>query len=281
MRPPGAVTPITPARVAVRTRESGSPVLQSLSFQEANPHPMDPDLERLVRLQELENDLRRLRTELAEAPGRRSGFDDALAAERSRLDAARSGLEESQKLRRHNEGHLQDLEGKRSKYKSQLMDVKTNKEYTAMLHEIETVEREISVTEDKILAEMERADDLKQQAAREEGIFAEAEALHRGEVASLDERVASLEAAAQQVEASRDELAATLPDELRERFERVAGFRGQGVAEAADGMCMGCRVKLRLQFYVEVKRNDAVRQCEACSRILYFTPPAPEVAPVP
>jgi len=242
---------------------------------------MDPDLERLVRLQELENVLRRLRSELAEAPDQRRALDEALAAERSRLDEVRSSLEESQKLRRQKEGHLQDLETKRSRYKGQLMDVKTNKEYTAMLHEIEGVEREIGVTEDQILTEMERADELKQRAAYEEGVFKEAEAHHRGEISALDARVGGLEQEAGRVQAERDEAAAALPEELRERFERIAGLRGQGVAEAADGMCTGCRVKLRLQFYVELKRNDAVRQCEVCSRILYYSPPAPEVAPVP
>jgi predicted nucleic acid-binding Zn-ribbon protein len=242
---------------------------------------MDPDLERLVRLQELENVLRRLRTELAEAPGQRGALEDALVAERGRLEEARSGLDESQKLRRHKEGQLQDLEAKRSKYKGQLMDVKTNKEYTAMLHEIETVEREIGTTEDQILTEMERADELKQRVAMEEGRFAEAAALHQRETSALDERVARLESEAARVQEDRDQAAAALPEELRERFERVAGLRGQGVVEAADGMCTGCRVKLRLQFYVELKRNDAVRQCEACSRVLYYTPPAPEVAPVP
>ena len=241
---------------------------------------MDPDLERLVRLQELENELRQLRTGLAEAPGQRSASEEALATERDRLAAARHGLEESQKLRRQKEGQLQDLEAKRSKYKGQLMDVKTNKEYTAMLHEIEAVEREIGATEDQILTEMERADELKQRVARELGLFQEAEARHREETSALDERVARLERDAGRVEGERDEQAGALPAELRERFERVARLRGQGVAEAADGMCTGCRVKLRLQFYVEVKRNDAVRQCEVCSRILYFTPPAPEVAPV-
>jgi hypothetical protein len=242
---------------------------------------MNPDLERLVRLQELENELRHQRGELAEAPGRRSALEEALAAERSRLEAVRSGLDESQKQRRHKEGQLQDLEAKRSKYKSQLMDVKTNKEYTAMLHEIETVEREIGATEDQILAEMERGDELKQRVTQEQGRCQEAETRHREEVAALEERVARVEREAGRVEAERDEVAAALPAELRERFERVAAFRGQGVAEAADGMCTGCRVKLRLQFYVEVKRNDVVRQCEACSRILYFSPPAPEVLPVP
>lgn len=242
---------------------------------------MDPELERLVKLQELESELRRLRSELAEVPGQRDALEAGLAAERSRLDAARGGLEESQKLRRQKEGHLQDLETRRARYKSQLMDVKTNKEYTAMLHEIEGVEREIGTIEDQILNEMERADDLKQQVAREEGTFAEAQEVHRKESAALEERASRLETEAQRAEAARDEQAAALPAELRERFERVARLRGHGVAAAADGMCTGCRVKLRLQFYLELKRNDAIRECEGCSRILYYSPPPPEVAPVP
>ena len=66
---------------------------------------------------------------------------------------------------------MQDLETKRSKYKGQLMDVKTNKEYTAMLHEIEGVEREIRAREDLMLAEMEKAEGLTAEVKREEGDF--------------------------------------------------------------------------------------------------------------
>ncbi|PYQ03174.1 MAG: hypothetical protein DMF83_21920 [Acidobacteria bacterium] len=102
---------------------------------------MNPDLERLIRLQRAETDLRRAEAELAETPGHRAELDAALAAERARLEAARQELAGGQKARRQHEADLQDLEAKRSRLKGQLMEVKTNKEYTAMLHEIEAVER--------------------------------------------------------------------------------------------------------------------------------------------
>ncbi len=112
---------------------------------------MNPDLERLVQLQRAETDLKRVEGELAEIPRQKALLDERLAEERGRLDAVREALAASQKARRQLEGELQDLETKRSKYKGQLMDVKTNKEYTAMLHEIESVEREIRGREDLIL----------------------------------------------------------------------------------------------------------------------------------
>jgi hypothetical protein len=100
---------------------------------------MNPQLEQLIRLQKAETELRRAQAELADIPKRRGELEAELAGERARLDAARAALEESLKARRRLEGELADLETKRSKYKGQLMEVKTNKEYTAMLHEIEGV----------------------------------------------------------------------------------------------------------------------------------------------
>ncbi len=53
------------------------------------------------------------------------------------------------------------------------------------------------------------------------------------------------------------------------------------VAEARDGMCQLCHMKLRPQMYVELKRNEVIAQCPSCSRILYYEPPVPTVAPQP
>src|SRR5688500_10313386 len=121
---------------------------------------MIPDLEGLIRLQAVESELKRTDGELARLPARQAEMEARLAAERGKLDGLKGSLDASQKSRKREEGALQDLEAKRSKYKGQLMDVKTNKEYTAMLHEIEGVEREIRAREDVILGEMESAESL-------------------------------------------------------------------------------------------------------------------------
>jgi uncharacterized protein len=240
---------------------------------------MNPELERLIALQRAENELRRVQTELAQIPQQKAELEAALGAERGRLDAAREGLANSQKARRTHEGGLQDLEGKRSKYKTQLMDVKTNKEYTAMLHEIESVEREIRGLEDKILVEMEQMETSNAEVKREEAAFKQAEEKNRGEVKVLDDRARALNAVAETLKAERDKVAATVNEDLLARFERVAKKRGTAVAEAKDGTCQECHVKLRLQLYSEIKRNEDITECPACSRILFFEPPIPVVTP--
>jgi predicted nucleic acid-binding Zn-ribbon protein len=242
---------------------------------------MNPVLEKLIRLQRAESDWRRAETARAEVPRRKAEVEAEVARERGQLDAVRAALEASTKARRKREGELLDLEGKRSKYKGQLMEVKTNKEYTAVLHEIEAVEREIRTREDQILEEMERNEGLTAEARREEGAFKTAEEQARLRLRTLDDEARRLETEAQKHAAERDAVGATVPDEARELFERVAKFRGSAVAEAADGMCGACHLKLRLQMFSDIRRNEEIVQCPACNRILYYEPQVPLVSPEP
>jgi uncharacterized protein len=242
---------------------------------------MNSDLEGLVRLQRAETDLRRVEADLAEVPKERAALDDRLASERARLDAAREALGECQKSRRQLEGDLQDLETKRSRYKAQLMEVKTNKEYTAMLHEIEGVEREIRGREDQVLAEMERGEAPTAEIKAEEAEFKSMEIRHRGDGKALEEREEALTRDTARLTAERDAIAEAIAPEVRDLFQRIARLRGVAVAEARDGMCQLCHVKLRPQMFLELKRNDKVEQCPSCSRIIYYEPPVPVEAPQP
>ena len=243
--------------------------------------PMNPDLEKLVRLHHAEADLKRVEAELAEIPRRKSTLAEGLAGERSRLDAAKAALDGSQKARKAHEAQVQDLESKRSKYKGQLMEVKTNKEYTAMLHEIEGVEREIKGREDLILEEMEKAEGLQSAVKAEETEFRVVENESKKKGAELDAAASRLGAEAARLRGERDTAAASVPEDLRERYARVAKARGNGVAEARDGMCQACHVRMRVQIWVEVRKNEQIFQCESCSRIYYYEPPPPTVVAEP
>jgi len=240
---------------------------------------MNPDLEKLIDLHHAESELKRLEAELAEIPRLREALEGRLTRERERLDAARLALETSQKTRKENEAEVQDLEVKRSKYKGQLMEVKTNKEYTAMLHEIETVERTIRSREDTILEEMERDESLTGEVASEEKGFHAVEEASRGEATELDARGARLQDERKRMAAEREKVAGTIPERPLELYERVAHLRGTGVAEARDGVCQACHVKMRPQPWVELRQNEQIFQCEACSRILFYDPPPAVVKP--
>jgi len=242
---------------------------------------MNADLEKLVRLHHAEGRVRQLESEIADLPRLRGALDERLAQERQRLDAARTALEESQKTRRQLESEVQDLETKRSRYKGQLMDVKTNKEYTAMLHEIESVEREISGREDRILEEMERAESLAGDVKREEAAFKEVESAARSEKAQIDATEKKLSGQLEEATAEREGVAGSIPEQPLHLYQRVAGLRGTAVAEARDGMCQTCHVKLRVQMWVEIRHGETFFQCPSCQRILYYEPPPPTVVAEP
>jgi len=242
---------------------------------------MNPDLEKLVRLHRVDSALKLLESELAAVPRLRQQIDDRLARDRSHLEAAKAALDGSQKARKQNEASVQDLETKRSKYKGQLMEVKTNREYTAVLHEIEGVERDIKAREDVILGEMEKAEALALDVKREEADFKAVEADTKKEKADIDARAATLAAETQRLAKERDEVAASVPEELLALYRRVAKQRGTGVAEARDGMCQSCHVRMRIQIWVEVRKNDQIFQCESCSRVVFYEPPPPTVADLP
>lgn len=236
---------------------------------------MHPQLEKLVQLQRAETRLKELQAGLDDVPRQRAVQEEALVAERGRLDAARAELEQSQRTRRQKEGELQALEARRDKYKGQLREVKTNKEYSAMLHEIEGVEREIRAVEDAILVELERAEGLEAAVRNEQADFRQAEERHKAELLRLAGQQRQLEEQRAVAQAERDGVATGLPGEMVERFQRVAKVRGTAVAEARDGLCLQCHVQLRPQLFMEVKRNEELIQCPSCSRVLFYEPPAP------
>jgi hypothetical protein len=162
------------------------------------------------------------------------------------------------------------------------MEVKTNKEYTAMLHEIEGVEREIRGREDLILAEMERGENLAVEIKREEETYKQAEERHRAAARALEERSKSLDEQVRRLTSERDAIAATVSVGLLDLFHRVARSRaGVAVARVLDAMCQVCHVKLRLQLYADLKRNEEIVQCPACNRILYYEAPPPTVSAEP
>ncbi len=242
---------------------------------------MNADLEKLVRLHHAETDLKRIESDLAEVPRLRKQVEERLERDRSRLDGAKAALASSQKARKEHEGAVADLKGKLSKFKGQLMEVKTNKEYTAVLHEIEGVERDIRARDDLTVAEMEKEEALAQDVKREEAAFKAVASDAAKEKADLEARATGLAAEASRKQAERDAAAAALPEDALALYGRVAKLRGTGVAEARDGVCEACHVKLRVQVWVEIRKNEQLLQCESCSRVLYYEPPPPTVSVEP
>ena len=124
---------------------------------------MIPELENLITLQKLDLQIRAIETRLARIPVEVEELEKEIATERANVKAAEDRLGESQKQRRTMEGELEHMETSLSKYKDQLMQVKTNDEYKAMQKQIGNSEEEIGKKEEDILVGMDEADRFQEQ----------------------------------------------------------------------------------------------------------------------
>jgi uncharacterized protein len=233
---------------------------------------MLPDIENLLKLQDTDKEIRRLQDEVAEFPKRVAVIEQKLAGTKAQLEKAQAAVKADETARRKYDTAINDLRGKISKYRDQSLDVKTNDQYKALLHEIQFAETEIAGNEDKILEMMVNADarDKEVKAAQAE-LKAEAAEIEK-EKEEARQRSAVDEKLLIEERAKRDQLRGGVEEDLLRHYERVNKFRGSGIVEVRDHKCMGCQVMLRPQTYNEIRSGNKIVFCDSCQRVLYFNP---------
>ena len=158
------------------------------------------------------------------------------------------------------------------------MAVKTNQEYHAIQHEIAFAQTEIKTLEDKILELMVEADELTGAVKNAEAALAADQKTAAAEQKALVTEQTQLNALIERLRGERAHLVPALDRKVLAIFDLVSRRRnGVAVAEARDGICMICHVRLRPQVFNTVRRNEEIVQCDSCQRILHFVPlPAPD-----
>jgi predicted nucleic acid-binding Zn-ribbon protein len=231
------------------------------------------DLQFLIQIQEFDSTAERLRRRIADVPGVQAALDERLAALSAAVAAIKDRMTASQAARREIEKDLAAVQARLSKYKDQLMEVKTNKEYHTMQTEIATAEQQVRLQEDRLLERMEEAETQAAELKAAEAALKAGQAdIVRERQQMETERTASEAELANATEA-RAKIAAGVSAAALALFEHVSKHRkGLAMSEARDGYCVQCHVRLRPQVYNMTRRNDSLIQCESCSRILYFLP---------
>ncbi len=232
---------------------------------------MNPDLEKLIRLQQLETTADDARRKIADHPDRTQALDARLQQGRDLVAGVKARLAAAQEKRRADEKEVSTVQTRLAKYKDQLLEVKTNREYTAMLHEIEAAQNDIKAREDRILEIMMESDELTAELKKREAELKVAEKEIAAERALIEKEVVQLQAEMDATSAARTVLVAHIDRTALAIFEATAkGRKGVAVAEARNGLCTICHVRLRPQVFNEVRKNESIIQCDSCRRILYF-----------
>ncbi|MGH9555571.1 MAG: zinc ribbon domain-containing protein [Terriglobales bacterium] len=245
---------------------------------------MNPDLEKLISLQEADLEVFRLKEEIAALPRRVAVIEEKLAGTRARLERAKEALATDQRNRRRLETEIQAQQEKISKYRDQSLAVKTNDQYKALMHEIEFAQKEIRACEDKMLEAMVDSDSQEAELKAAEAEMKEETAEIEKEKTEARERTGVDEQQLAEWDGKRNVLRAGISAEVVERYDRVLAHRkDSALAEARDHQCGACHVMLRPQTYAEIRTNEKIVLCDSCSRILYYDashePPPPLARP--
>ena len=228
------------------------------------------ELERLIRLQELDNTVATARLSIEQYPSISAELDARINEQTSILENVERRITKQKSERQELEKSVAQIQTRLTRFKEQSMDVKTNKELWAIQSEISTAENEIQNLEEQILERMLQSDELADELAIAKNAVKDEQAEVSKEREQLEKERSKLQTQVDQHTTDRLALVAEIPSPAMALFETLSrGRKGIAVGEARDGRCSECLVRLRPQLYNEVRRNSSLIQCESCQRILY------------
>ncbi len=232
---------------------------------------MEGQLSLLVKLQELELAIRQFEAAIAAKPHELEPLMRALDDARASANTHRKDLESMDRRRRQLESAVSEEQSNLQKAQRKLLEVKTNKEYSAMVVEIEAFKQKISAHEDAVLHIMELTEIRKQELQDIDRRVKEAdERLTEGRRRNASELAVLRETLAGRRQ-RRDEAMQQLEQPVMDLYTRLLSTRkGLAVVGIKNGTCQGCFLALPPQLMQEVRRNDRVLTCSHCQRILYW-----------
>jgi predicted nucleic acid-binding Zn-ribbon protein len=239
---------------------------------------VSPELQRLIRLQDIDVRIFELTDRLAAIPGQRQQLEEQFRQQTADYLGIEDALAAARAEHSRTEVDLADVEKTHEKFKSDLMRVRNQKEYGTILREIDATKKTISALETEDLQLMEKIEGYERELTERAPEFAR----RRGEVdailAGFDGEVASVDAEIAELRAARERLAREVAPNFLAAYNRVALMRkGRAMSEVRReprgvGKCSACNLVLRPQAFSDVRRGETLIVCDSCSRILFYRP---------
>jgi uncharacterized protein len=233
---------------------------------------VDGNLQTLINLQAVDTRIAGLEADAARLPREIAAIHAAVEDAKKNAEQAKARLDAARKDQRAKEKDLEVVQAKRSKNEARLYEVKTNKEYSAVLIEIEEIKQEKARMEEEVLVLMEAQERLTGDIREADARFKQRESEGRGQEATLKEQLRGIETDLAGVRTERRELAGKLPANILADYDRILRARA-GLAlvpVTKPNFCGACRMTITPQRLQELRAQSSLIPCESCGRYLYW-----------
>ncbi len=232
---------------------------------------MKEQLSYLIELQKLDLIMSRIIFKKSELPEKIVRMDEEFAVFAKGLEESKKKFEELNKLQSEKEEKLRRGVDSVKKAKDRLLEVQTNKEYQAILKEIETLEKKNDEIEDEIISGLEEIDHMRIAVRDKEKEYQTHKKQYEEEKKQIEIELGQLDHDLADTGMRTDVLREQLRDELLKRYETIKGRRnGIAVASVWKEICSGCHMNIPPQMYIELQRSADLLSCPNCNRIIYW-----------
>jgi len=244
---------------------------------------MNQHLNTIVELQSALQQLREADKRLHGIPDWMRELHEEHTVRKSEIDALQEAVESAGQERRTAEAASEDIQEKLKKYQQQINRVSTQREYGALLQEIDTVKGQISGFEEQGISALERLEKAEKELAEKREAFRELADRYATELARWEGEKPGVQRQVEELETRIASLRSSLPRNVTAMFDRILERYPAGALAAVRPLerpgrlqrewhCTACNYRVRPQSVVEIRNTESLVQCDSCKRILYLEP---------
>ena len=232
---------------------------------------MQQELQKLLKLQVIDYDLGELERSKEYIPDMMENLKTEMKEAKERFETAHAELEAAKLKQSQLELNIKSKETDLQKYQQQMMSIKTNKEYDALVSEIDLIKGSISTMESELLETIDLITTIEKNIGEYNEKMTQLEENNSKQLAILHEKIDSIGDKVSDKVSERDNISTSIPRNLLSVYDRVRqGKGGSAVVSVKKRACGACYKALTPKKIQDIRKGTRILTCDNCGRMLYW-----------
>lgn len=232
---------------------------------------MKDKIVQLIRIQDCDSRIDGILQKTKECPLKIQHLQIELQETEAKIEEENLLLEASKKEHREIDDDIKELDSKVSKSQEKLDNIKSNKEYKAVLKEIESIKKIKESKEDRAIQLLEEIEGMEKKGIENKNLKAEIQKKFDQDKAEIEKEIALLEGSLKELNKEKDDFTAKIDQGLLKKYSALKTHKnGLAIGSVINGVCQTCHMVIPPQKFNEVIRGNDLHSCPHCQRLIYW-----------